>query len=444
MPTIQELTPLVTEPREDLGVEYKDWLDLTGNEHKATIAKAAIALANHGGGFIVVGLAEDGERLVSGHRPAATPEVTQDAVNAAIRRYAAPEFHCQVYSVPHPDTGVAHPVISVPGTLTEPVMSKRDCPGVITQNRCYIRKPGPRSEEPQSGEEWRVLLNRCLRAGREDMLESIRSIVSGRVEVQNPSPDAQQQLSAFCDEARARWAELVAELPEDSPSRFPSGRYELGFSLVGAERARSLGELQDRLATARRIKLTGWTPFLDMTTPGWAPYPHENFVEAWVGRPVRDDAMNRDPSLCDFWRVSPEGKLFTTRGYSEDALEDRVPGRLFDVTLPVWRVAEALLFASRLSETFDGVDEIAITCRYTGLNGRQLTSVTGRRAVFGDDVSATDQIDLTGRATPQQVRDNLAEIIHPLLEPLYERFSFFRLPFVLVEEELARLREGRF
>ena len=37
---------------EELGVEHKGWIDLTSKEHKATLAKAAIALANHGGGFI--------------------------------------------------------------------------------------------------------------------------------------------------------------------------------------------------------------------------------------------------------------------------------------------------------------------------------------------------------------------------------------------------------
>jgi len=190
MPSIQDLQPLVSEPREDLSAEYKDWLDLAQNEHRATIAKAAIALANHGGGFIIIGLSEQGQELRSQARPAAIPEFTQDAVNAAIRRYAAPEFHCEMYNVPHPTTSVVHPVIAVPGTLTEPVMSKRDCPGVIAQNRCYIRKPGPRTEEPQTGEEWRNLLRRCVRAGREEMLEAIRSIVTGRAELENPAANA--------------------------------------------------------------------------------------------------------------------------------------------------------------------------------------------------------------------------------------------------------------
>jgi hypothetical protein len=443
MPSISDLEPLVTEPREDLSVEYKDWLDLTVNEHRAIVAKAAIALVNHGGGFIVLGMADEPAGLVSRTRPAQIPEITQDTINAAIRRYATPEFHGEVYAVPHPTTGVVHPVVSVPGNLTEPVMSKRDCAGVIAQARCYIRKPGPRSEEPQTPEEWRVLLNRCVRAGRDDMLEAIRSIVSGRIEPREMPPGALDALSAFCDAARARWQVLTADEPAEAPQRFPHGFYEMGFLLVGATPTVGLADLQDRLRQARRIKLTGWTPFLEMTTPEWAPYPHENFVEAWVGRAVAD-RNPRTPAHSDFWRASLAGQLYTIRGYAEDELENRPPGRAFDITLPVWRVGEGILFATRFAETFADVDTIALRCRYTGLNGRTLVSLTGDRAVFGDDVCRTDEVVLQTQATPAQLRDNLAEVLHQLLMPLYERFAFFRLPIILVEQELAKMISRRF
>lgn len=114
------------------------------------------------------------------------------------------------------------------------------------------------------------------------------------------------------------------------------------------------------------------------------------------------------------------------------------------MTLPVWRIGEGVLFASRLAETFQDVEAIAILCRYTGLKGRRLVSVTGDRAVFGDDISQTDEITLELQATSGQLRDNLAEVIHQLLIPLYERFSFFQLPITLVESELAKMAKGRF
>ena len=104
MPLLDDFEQLLAKPREDVGVEYKSWLDLATNNGKATMAKAAIALANHGGGFIVLGYEEVAGQLVSGERPQNIPPITQDAVNGAVRRYADPEFHVEVREVSNPAT----------------------------------------------------------------------------------------------------------------------------------------------------------------------------------------------------------------------------------------------------------------------------------------------------------------------------------------------------
>jgi hypothetical protein len=293
MPTLEELQPLLGEPREDLAAEYKTWLNLTTNDHRALLAKAAIALANHGGGFIVIGFEDQGHQLTSVERPADMPQVSQDDINASIRRFASPDFHCELYNVSHPATDVLHPIIVVPGNMTEPVMSKRDCANVISQNRCYIRKPGPRSEEPMTAEEWRALLRRCVLAGREDMLEAIRSIVSGRVDTSMPTANARDELHSFAESARNRWAELVKELPANAPARFSLGHYEMAFSFIGAQSAPNSIELQRRLEQAQRIKLTGWPVFLNMGTPGWTPYPHDANGNRMQGKNFASNAQHR-------------------------------------------------------------------------------------------------------------------------------------------------------
>lgn len=433
MTSIEKLQPLITEPMEDLDAEYKDWLDLTKNEHhKAKLARAAIALANHGGGYVVIGF-EDKD-LISQPRPEETPAITQDSVNKVIRRYAEPEFHCKMYKVPHPDTNVLHPVVSIPSMPT-PVMSRRDCQGEIAQNRYYIRKPGPRSEELRTAEEWRTLLKRC-------MMEANCS-TTGSVEVQNSMPNTLDELRDYCTSARGRWEKLVSGEPESSPVRFPHGYYEMAFSLVGATPANSLGELQDRLRDTGRIDLSGWPPFLH--TLSQAPYPHEDFVEAWFGRPDHNGRRHRESYQHNFWRASLDGKLYTIRGYREDDERDnKPPGRVFHTTLPIWRVGEGLLFASRLAETFEEADKIAVYCRFTGLKGRGLVITHFNVPSSMDGSSSTNEVVLTGQFTQQQVQDNLTEVLHPLLQPLYEKFNFFTLPFDYVVEELQRLRDNQF
>ena len=443
MASIEELRTLITEPREDLAYEYKDWLNLTSKEHKATLAKAAIALANHGGGYIVIGFAEQGQTLESRTCPEGFPEITQDSVNAVIRRYADPEFHCEVYNVPHPDTGVSHTVVSVPSTLTVPVMSRRDYQGEIAQNSCYIRKPGPRSEQPQTAEEWRTLINRCVRTNQDEMLEAIRSIVTGRVETQDSIPNALDDLQDYCIASHDRWKELVSYEPDNSPARFPHGYYEMAFSLVSATPANSLDELKGRLREAGRIDLSGWPPFLHASRQ--APYPHEDFVEAWLGEKDHNGRRSKQSYFYDFWRASRDGKLYTIRAYFEDG-PNNAPGDVFYTSTPVLRIGEGLLFTSRFAETFEEVDQITVHCRFTGLEGRYLASdepITPLNTFLHRHyTSRTDEVLLKGQITQQQVQDNLAEFLHPLLQPLYEKFNFFGLSFDRVAKELQRLRRG--
>ena len=440
----EELIPFLTAPREDLSVEYKSWLDISETEHKATLAKAAIALANHGGGFVIIGMEEVGDAFSSVAKPDGSPEITQDLVNGAIQRFCDPEFHVAVYSVPHPTTEIVHQIISIPGDITVPVMCKRDCQGVIQKDRCYIRKPGPRSEAPSTSAEWRGLLDRCIRAGRDDLLDAFRTILTGRAEAGVATIDDASRLSDFSTDAYERWRELAETAPDESPARFPHGFYEFGFSLIGAEPLKSLADVQDALANARRIRHTGWSPFVDLGAPEWRPYPHEDFVEAWVGRDKPDHHSPRDHAHSDFWRVSKDGLLYMIRGYAEDDLERFKPGTALDATIPVWRVGEALLFTCRFAEKFNDVEEVGIRCRFTGLDGRSLVSVSGMRAFWGDDTCHSESMELEGSAPLAQINDNLVEVLHQLLTPLYEKFGFFRLPTELVQTELESMRGGRF
>ena len=342
-------------------------------------------------------------------------------------------------SVTRSDTGVAHPVITVPGTLTAPVMSKRDHPGVVRQYGCYIRKPGPRSEEPQTYEEWNSLLERCVRAKRTDMLDAIRSIVLGQVEPLEPRLDVQQRLRDFCDDARDRWAGLAFNLADGSHSRFPLGYHEIGVSLVGTVGADSFKEIERRLEEAREATdFIGWPLFLNLDATALRQYVYQDFVEAWVGQPLPNRRFD-EPSHSGFWRASGDGDLYSIQGYFEDGVpQHMVPGGAFDVGTNIKRAGEALIFARAWAETFDGVEQISFCCRFTGLSGRSLISLGGI-TVF-PRICRTDVVELEGQATPQQIEDNLAEVVHTFLRPLYERFDFYELRLETVQRTLREMR----
>src|SRR5262245_57637582 len=123
--------------------------------------------------------------------------------------------------------------------MTVPVMCRRTCGGIMSQHRCYIRKPGTRSEKACTAEEWRGVLERCVQARRENMLDAIRFIVHGHGSPAQTEA-VRNALETFGATARARWQQLVENLPADDDARMPHGHYEIEFQFIGVRNAGSV------------------------------------------------------------------------------------------------------------------------------------------------------------------------------------------------------------
>jgi hypothetical protein len=222
----------------------------------------------------------------------------------------------------------------------------------------------------------------------------------------------------------------------------PFGHYELAFEIRDAPVAPSLNELLRRMQDASRIKHTGWGPFVLLTRADMAPRPIADHLEVWLGEPVPERLL-RTAAHWDFWRASTGGMLFLQRGYDED--ENVEPGTGMEFTIPIWRVGEALLYVSRLGRLFAPDPRILVKCRYTGLAGRRLYAHDPARNFFIREYVSTDNdVELQTITIASEIDDNLPEIVHPLLVPLYERFALFELSKDLVRHELDRLRQNRF
>ncbi len=444
MPTPSELEQLLINPNEGLSVEHKSWLNLSDNGDRARIAKAAIALANEGGGIIVFGMREGGN-VAGGFQSIAKPEniqrYHQDNLNAAINRFAEPALHSELLFAVHPTTQIEHAFAVIAGGAKVPVMSTRAVDNIMVQQRCYVRKPGPKSEEATTAAEWGAVLERCLHNRRETMLDAIRTIVQGHLIPVLPA-NQQDSLLDFLNASAAMWEALRDALPEDSAARIRHGHYELAFELLDVPQALNYQDLKIKMTEAGRIRHTGWGPFVTLRRQPYNQNIVNEAIEVWLGRP--SDQPITDSAHADYWRARLDGKFFLLRGFDEDSVEGIVASTVFDVTMPVWRVGEALLFVSRLALQFDQNPNIRLICRYSGLSGRKLSSITGRRMFTHERECREDAIELTTQGTASQIDDNLVEILHSMLSPLYERFDFYELPLRLVQEEVERLRSGRF
>lgn len=443
------LDDLLTEPRETLDVEVKEWLDLSDNNHRAALAKEIIALANHGGGYILIGFEEDNEGRFqpSAARPTDMKAWSQDAIQSIIAKYIDPAIQCRVYHRGRAGGSEVHPIIAVPGGSRGVIRAKAGSPdnSKLIANRTYVRRPGPNSEEPKTAEEWDRLFERCIQNRQGELLEAMRSIMAGVIPTSPVhQPSTLEKLKAFEADAIARWTARAAALPTNVPPRFPHGYYDLGIAIDGDFEQPSLSALREIIGSAVKNH-SGWPPFLTLTRAPFAPRPVDGSVEFWRG-PDTDGSYDK-PSHHDFWRIAPDGKLFTRRGYQEDGgLYNRHPGTTFDITSPTWRLGEAILEAFYIAQALNmPAGNLVCHGSWTGLKGRELVSYgNSNRLLFDGHITEQDTYEATETIALDALPQALPELVFKMLAPLYETFEFFALPKRLVEEELATLQTRRF
>lgn len=442
--SLRRLESLSRNPREDLEVELKGWLDLNQGEHKADLVKAILALANHGGGYVLIGY-DDATRGPAPRPASVTSGYDQDTVNGIVRRYADPQLHVQVERAPDANDD-EHPVIIVPGGHSVPVRCKKDGPNGahVRQHAIYIRRPGPASEEPQTAQEWQELIRRCVLNDRDNLLEQVSSILqpfSATTGTEGaPVPDRHRN---WLETAQERFEELNEQSfggIEHGP--FALGYWRAAYTISPEITGLSLPFFRDEL---RRVvgNETGWPVGIFMERDDARPRPHENCVELWLA-----EAMP-DPAASDYWKACSDGSFVLFRGYQEDSTGwegARNPGEQLDFLLPIWRVGEVLLHGYRFANRFAGEGaSMRVTMMWTGLDGRTLgnsqpfmySTPHGRRSQQ-DRVTASVEIE-----NALSVDASLYDLVDDLTQPLYEVFDFFRVPRQTLVTELDEMRYRR-
>ena len=443
----QRRLQILANPTEERAIECKSWLDLSDNKNKAKLAKAAIAMANSGGGTIVIGISEDetnGKELVCKPRPSDIAQYSNNAVGSAINKYAEPELEARLVFEGHPDTGDEYAFVEIAGGMQQPVFAKRQFDGEIEKLACYIRKPGPpRSEVPHTAQEWRDLMTRCVRASRESMLDSIRIIMNGRLLDTTPSPSEEDKLREFMRESKERWQERLQEVEEDDVARLKHGYWAFAFSVLDAQPWPSLNDLHSTIDKVRGQDWLRSAPFMYDEPGGRYQRAARDAIESWLGDP---ELMSfRDPFWCSYWRAMLSGQFFHLEGFYEDRLGGEMgSGNLLDISVSIKRYAQAFMFAARMGEIVGEESEVLIRTEMIGTEGRRLSS--NRIWFLAKDNYICREPSLTlpvQRFAPKQIDENLEEVLLGFLHRLYEQFNLYDLKRQFVAAELQLLRRGR-
>lgn len=208
-----ELQPLVDHPDENLATEIKDWLDLSDRAVRGDVAKELIALANHGGGYLLFGFAE----VTNGWSSSSSVQLdlahySQDSINNILKAHAEPVFECHTAHLTS-SGGALHVVVRVPGGHIVPIRSRGAPAGSrLSDHVYYIRRPGPESAPPDNAREWDELITRCVDNHHERQLEAFRRIIS----VMRTSPEVMSELTGL-----AEGSDALSDWIEQSRDRLP-------------------------------------------------------------------------------------------------------------------------------------------------------------------------------------------------------------------------------
>ena len=323
-----DISDLIDNPRENLEVECKAWVNLSDKVQRAKIARHLAALANHGGGYLVFGFSDDLTR--DRRRPPDVGIYSRDAFSDIVRKYLTPRFQCEVTYIAA-DNGDEFPVVRVPGHGTVPIVSKADGPmrkpggpQGIRSGVYYVRKPGPESAPAVGAEDWNPIVRRCVLNDRDRLLSDFSTLMQHSERRREEGPD---RLSAWHRRSEERFLEL---LPRDLADRWPvsvtENRYQLSYliSTDGGELL-DVGRVPELL---RRINLevrdtvwTGWSMFFPFVGPDLAPRIRAEHRDGSGGDVMECNLTgiaDLEFSLPDYWRVAPDGRVTLVRAYRED------------------------------------------------------------------------------------------------------------------------------
>ena len=433
------LRQLLDYPREDMGTEIKDWLDLSSKPIRAKFAKELIALANHGGGYVLFGFSDESTGWKpSGPCPHDLSFYSQDAINDITKRHAEPSFECYVQHMDS-STGNQHVIIEVPGGHVTPIRSQRSPQdsGLI-DHTYYIRRPGPESAPPHSGHEWEALIRRCMDNDQERQVDAFRRVISifrGNPEVARQVAEAAgsaELLQRWTDESLQRLRSLDADY-----DHYDHGWWSCSYILSPVDMPPTLPVLRRILLEIKGTE-TGWPVWLSLDgRPRMGAAIVGDSIECWL-QDVEDSA--------DFWRADPRGRMFLLRCHQEDSRSDfpnTSAGSFLDLILPVWRTGECLLHANRLGRRLEA-NTVEVQMTWHGLAGRELRARAGPglRSVMPGKICSDPEVRSRITVPVTQIPDSLPEFVKELVSPLYARFDFFEPSDELYVTELHRMRSG--
>lgn len=452
---------LVDRPSESLAVELKRWIDPDKPEGIAKIVRAALALRNHNGGFLVIGFDNDTSQPDLAHGPQDAKAAFQiDKLQGYIAKFASEPFEIAV-EFPMRD-GQPYPVIAIPPGVRTPVVSKADLKGpngtLISTGDVFIRSlraNNTASTTKPRWNDWPQIIEICFENREADIGRFLRRHLGGTNPTEflsalqtagQPVATPLDQLRGILQEGSERFAQIVKERKVQLPKH---GSWEVAMVVVGRVPAHEANTAFLNLLDSSNPDYTGWPIWLD--SRGFAdkrgrPYVMENAWEAFISSLESDWGSDH----LDFMRLDPRGRFYLRRALQDDMVRhDRGPPPLtqLDFALSILRTAEAIAVGLAFAKAMGCDPEktlLAYAFRWSGLRGRTLTSwanperhLSVANKAYQDVVESVVDVPLD---TPLSALD---EYVGRVIARLFAVFNGFAISKSVVEDLTRRVVERR-
>lgn len=426
------LAQLLLSPREALDIELKNWLNPVDKDDAAKIAKELLALANYGGGYLIFGF-DDKSLAPDLARPKNLDDYSVDKINAITKRFAEPSFHCDVQHIAHPVSNEIFPIVIVPGRHRVPIRCRKGhALNSVTDGAYYFRLPGPESGLARSSREWDDLFARCLFNRKDDLLDSIRSIISGFDEP-SPSGNLQKDLNTWLEESNfAADKRFEGDCGSDISEYTQNGWWSIAYRILAPKAVTTVQDIVQAMEVSPG----------KMLYPPWdlakAEQAHRRFdtdkTAEWL---LFETYSHWKSAWTAYARASEDLQFYLTSGYAEDVGESSVhpkPGTLFYTSNAIEFFFRTTQHASHVCKLLNLNDpQIVISIQWFGTNSRRLGGFWN-----GPDVFALKEISLPARSSvreqiqvtvgPQSLESletNFAEVVLNPVQTVFRAFDVF-------------------
>jgi hypothetical protein len=457
---------LVSERRETLGVELKSWIDPKSPEGIQKIARAALALRNQNGGYLIVGFNDttcQPEPVPAGIDVRVTYHT--DEIQRIVSRYASPAFVVEVH---YPEIqGISYPVIQIPRGLKTPVVCKADLTDasngrvLLREKDIYVRTVatnGTISSARGNAADIAGLVERCF-----ENREADQTVLLSKVFQAIPGADLPEIFNAI-----GRMAETgidaiggLEAILEDGDQRYHAtmGRRSSYHSFLGfldiALIIRGLTRHWEptfdflRVLKAANPRLSAW-PIWQVSDDRADQAEHPHFLndrfEAYLYYPYSSGQRRR--GALDFMIFDPKGRFFSRRAFQDDMgpQEEGRATRTLEIYLQAWQIAEALAVGRSFARALGSAPETTLNFlfRWSGIRGRKIDLWAHPGAEFLGTQNAQQEFskcEVTLAATAND-EELIAKAVY-LLKVLVRPFGDMRIPESYVSSHIRSDVFGR-